>query len=431
MRNLSVLIVIASFLASAFLTGPVWAADDDLAEGLKSGKKTIRFSGKESGDFRIRKGVRVVGSSPSKAVINGDIEMENDSSLENVTVNGKIVPITIHKGASVTLENVTVRGGTDAGIVVERGEGGTLHIKDSEIIKNRKGMYVLPGKKIVLSGNEIRDNDEEGVDLRYAISGSITGNSFTDNGESGLELIVGGANLMISGNTFSGNKASGIALQTYSGSGKTGKISITGNTMSGNSSYGMDCKSPSGGGKFRYFAESVTAKDNTISGNKSGAIRGACKIGNFATIEEEEMVEEVPTEEEYEEAYDVEAGGFSPVPLDTLTSDEEEEIRALKEDAEFLIRTIDDYSQPLYEWRRMLWGTDEEKGAEFENELRLYTERLREFTLRYTEENAPSSTEKRLKLLQDEFLELNRRVEDVRKQIDRSRDRYAFFHRFK
>ena len=413
-------------LCFAMNAGPVLAADDDLAEDLRAGKKTIRFSGKESGDIRIRKGVRVIGSGPSKAVINGDIEMENDSSLENVTVNGNLIPITIHKGASVTLENVTVRGGSDAGIVVERGEGGTLTIKDSRIIKNRKGMYVLPGKKIVLSGNEFHDNKEEGADLRYAISGSITGNSFTENGESGIELIVGGANLTISGNTFSGNKASGIALQTYAGSGKTGKISIIGNTMSQNSSYGMDCKSPSGGGKFRYFAQSVTARDNTITGNKGGAIRGACKIGNFATIEEEEMEEEAPLEEEY----DVEAGGFSPVPLDALTSDEEEEIQALKEDAAFLISEIDAYNQPLYEWRRLLWGIDEKKVGKLEEELRLYQERVTEFSLRYSQGNAPLSTEKRTELLQAELLELNRRAEDIRKQIERTRDRKAFLQRF-
>ena len=290
---------------------PAFAEESsNLSKALKSGKKEIQFSGKEKESVRIPKGVRVIGNSPEKAVISNDITMSDGSSLSNVTVNGKEISITIDKGASVSLTNVTVTGASDAGIFAPKG-GGTLTISNSRIRQNRKGLFLLSGKQLVLSGSSITNNQEEGLDMHAGTGGSITGSTFANNKEGGVEVIINGSSFTMSGNTFSGNASSGIALQSYGGGGggaKTGSFVIKGNTFSGNGNFGIDCKNPLGtGGAF--FGSSAKATDNTFGGNRKGPINGECGIRNRIAVaegvesEESEPVESL--EEELQEEEDM------------------------------------------------------------------------------------------------------------------------------
>jgi hypothetical protein len=275
---------------------------DDLEKSLKSGKKEIQFSGKEKESVRIPKGVSVIGSSPEKAIIAGDISMADGSSLTNVTVNGKIIAITVDKGANVNLTNVTVTGASDAGIFAPKG-GGTLTISNSRIRQNRKGIFLLSDKRLVLSGSSITNNQEEGLDMHAGTGGSITGSTFANNKEGGVEVIINGSSFTMSGNTFSGNSSSGVALQSYGGGGggaKIGSFVITGNTFSGNGNFGIDCKNPLGtGGAF--FGSSAKAADNTFGGNRKGPINGECGIRNRIAVEEGVESEELDSAESLEE----------------------------------------------------------------------------------------------------------------------------------
>lgn len=271
-------------LGAVLCMTPVMAAEKpvtNLKKALKSGKREILFTGKESDDITIKKGIAVVGTDPAKAVIYGDVKMENGASLSNVTVSAKRIGIEVAKGASVTLSNVTVRNATDSGIFAPEG-GGTLSIKNSRIIKNRKGFYILPGKNLNISGSVISENQEEGMDIRAGVSGTLSGNQFTNNREGGAELIAGSANLKLVNNTFSGNKASGLAIQSYRGSGKRpGSVVVQSNTFSGNGEHGINCLSPSGGGGGRAFYQAtIKAIDNTFRGNGEAAIAPECGVSN-------------------------------------------------------------------------------------------------------------------------------------------------------
>ena len=124
----------------------VSAAETNLSKALKSGKKTIEFTGKEKQSVRIPKGVTVIGSGPEKSVISNDIVLADGASLKNLTVSGKVIAITLDKGASVTLENVTVTGASDSGVFAPLG-GGTLTMKNSRVQNNRKGIFLLKGVK--------------------------------------------------------------------------------------------------------------------------------------------------------------------------------------------------------------------------------------------------------------------------------------------
>lgn len=249
--------------------------ETNLEKAIKSGKKQILFSGKEKDDITIKSGVAVTGT--GSASIMGDIKMENGSSLANVTVIGKTIAITVAKGASVTLSNVTVQGGSDTGIFAPQG-GGTLTVKNSRIIKNRKGFYILPGKNLNLSGNTVSENKEEGLDVRAGTSGSITGNQFVNNGEGGAEIIAGSARLTIKGNTFAGNKSSGLAIQSYAGSGKApGSVALNNNTFANNRDFGLSCISPSkGGAGAAFYKATIKAIDNTFRANGAGNISAEC-----------------------------------------------------------------------------------------------------------------------------------------------------------
>jgi parallel beta-helix repeat protein len=305
----SLLLLGGLFLLSS---DPILAkTETNLSKALKSGDKSIEFSGKEKESVKIPKGVRVVGSAPDKAIISNDIVMANGSSLENITVDGKIIAITIEKGASVTLTNVTVSGGSDTGIFAPKG-GASLTIKNSRIRQNRKGIFLLEGNRISLSGVTVSNNKEEGLDMHAGTQGSITGSTFSGNSEGGIEVIINGGGLSLTNNIFSGNQASGLALQSYGGGGggsKTGSFSLSGNSFVNNGNFGIDCKNPQGtGGAF--FGSSVKANGNTLSGNKKGAINPECGIANRAVAvgdvkdsdnnqekEKEDTVEDENTEE--------------------------------------------------------------------------------------------------------------------------------------
>ena len=263
----------------------------DLESAVKSGNKNILFEGKEKESFTVKSGVTITGTSPTKAVISGDIKLENGVTLSNVTVSGSEIPITIMKGANVTLSNVTVQSGVDAGIIALEG-GGTLTIKNSRITKNRKGLFIMPGKNLVLSGNVVSNNREEGLDARTGTTGTISGNQFLGNGEGGAEIIGGSARLLIQGNTFARNKADGLTIQSYSGSGKSaGSVKINGNTFDSNGSFGLSCQSPSiGGADATFYRRTISAVDNIFRGNKNGVIDRECGgvVNRIVTEEKKE-----------------------------------------------------------------------------------------------------------------------------------------------
>jgi len=328
-----------------FFGAPTVLGDEsaNLSKALKSGKKEIQFSGKEKESVRIPKGVRVTGSSPDKAVITGDISMADGSSLKNVTVDGKTIAISIEKGATVSLENVTVTGASDAGIFAPKG-GGILTVINSRVRQNRKGIFILSGKQLRMSATSVSNNQEEGLDMHAGTGGSITGSTFTNNKEGGIEVIINGGNFTLSGNTFSGNSASGLALQSYGGGGgmKTGKFILTGNTFSGNGNFGVDCKNPQGtGGAF--FGASVKASGNIFSGNKRGSVNGECGIRNTASAEEVIDTEPADPEESAEEELQ-----------------EEEQMNNLFEEAEL---------------KRVQFEVLEKEVTTLEDEIRLYKDK--------------------------------------------------------
>ncbi len=361
-------------IGGVFLVVPVsaLAAETNLSKALKSGKKTIEFTGKEKQSVRIPKGVTVIGSGPEKAVISNDIVLADGAILKNVTVSGKVIAITLDKGASVTLENVVVTGASDSGIFAPLG-GGTLTMRNSRVQNNRKGIFLLRGKGINLSGTTVQGNKEEGLDMHGGAGGSLVGNVFSKNGEGGVEVIIDGSSLSITNNTFADNASSGVALQSYGGEqglAKTGKFVLQNNTFRNNGNFGVDCKNPQGVGG-AYFAGSTRATDNTFAANKKGAIAGTCFFANRQTASEEEKKEETEEilEEEREEKEAVAHAEeiLEAVALKSKYGDSVQNLDLRRQSLE------KEETKPFWQWRKELLNERmhvKNEAASLENQVR-------------------------------------------------------------
>lgn len=239
-------------------------------------------------DITIFADVTISGKGRDKVKITGSVLMKNGTTLNGVTVSGKD-GIAVAENADVEIRDAAITG-ADIGIETVAGSG-KITVRSVKIFGGKKGMYLQSGNSVKITGCEVYDNDEEGVDIRSDVSGTISDNSITDNGESGIEVILGKADLTISDNKIKSNKASGIATQYYKGTGKSGAVKIKSNTISSNRQYGINCKTPSGGNPGKDFWEaSLNMSSNKLSDNKDGNFSAECSLSE-TTISDATMTQ--------------------------------------------------------------------------------------------------------------------------------------------
>lgn len=320
--------------------GSITDAIDEAKE--HGGKKIIVAKGTYSSGFTLPKGVELVGSDTKDVIIKGLIRMEDKSKLSEVTVDTGGI-LTAGK-ADVTISKVMVKNVLAVGIKGEEGNG-TIIVRDTVVEKSRKGFYLQKGNEIRAENIEVRNNTEEGMDIRENVSGSIRKSEFRDNGESGIEVVLGSSDLVIQSNTFSGNGASGIAAQFFKGASKVGDVRIDGNAMNGNTNYGIDCKTPQGGLESKdYFLNSISASGNTFSKNKEGEISNHCRVltdEERVKLEEKEevKVDQVLSPAEFAERVQQDATARKEYDDIRETAEREKVEAALAQLADFVART--------------------------------------------------------------------------------------------
>lgn len=256
-------------------------------------KKIYVRNGEYSGNLVIPEKVSLFGQDKNKTIIKAEglgtdstTRAKGDNMFKNLSFSHGLVALTIEGKA--TVESCVIKNAAKKGINLSE-DGASVTIKKSKITENGKGIYVQKGRNIDIYDNEISKNDEEGIDIREKVSGSVDGNSIFSNGEGGIELIVGNSNLKITGNSIRKNKASGIANQFYSQASKTGKIIISKNTISRNKNYGILCNAPGGSNGLSaesYWNDSLDLRDNNISSNGKKEISDSCEL--IEAISEEE-----------------------------------------------------------------------------------------------------------------------------------------------
>jgi parallel beta-helix repeat protein len=256
----------------------------------KGCKEIIVNKGTYKDSITMGKGVKIKGKSRDGVIITGKIIMKDDTSLKNLTVSE--IGIDVDTGADAKIEDAKIK---NAHIGIETLGNGTLTVEDTSFSGNRKAMYLQRGKNVKIIGCKVYDNSEEGIDIRANVDGIISGNEIHNNGESGIEVILGKSDLKIENNSIKKNHASGIATQFYKDANKLGGVKIRNNIISGNKSFGINCKTPSGGKPgANYWSASVNMSSNKMYDNREGNFSPMCAFGD------EKMSDATKTKEEKE-----------------------------------------------------------------------------------------------------------------------------------
>ena len=245
--------------------------------------RIIVASGTYDDTITIGKNVAVEGKSRDSVKITAAVTLKDGAALSGVTVSGN-GGVAVDEDAEIEIEDATITG-ADIGIETVAGSG-KVTVKDTKITDGNKGLYLQSGNTVKITGCEIYDNDEEGIDIRSNVDGVISNNTISGNGESGIEVILGKADLQITGNKIKKNGASGIATQYYKGTGKSGAVKIKNNTITDNKQFGMNCKTPSGGNPGKEFwGETLNMSSNKLSGNKDGDFAPDCSLSETAVAD--------------------------------------------------------------------------------------------------------------------------------------------------
>ena len=136
-------------------------------------------------------------------------------------------------GPSARVENIRLHGTQDTGIGVGVGS------RVVGCIVSDTGYGIIAGSASVVTGNTASSNRYSGIVMNGgSVGGStVSGNTASDNGENGID-ILGGATLI--GNTVDGNGASGIVC--------SGRCVVTSNAVTSNRSVGLSLEGRSGYG---------------------------------------------------------------------------------------------------------------------------------------------------------------------------------------
>jgi len=252
------------------------------SEKLKKKKVYIK-KGTYAESITILNNTNLIGENEDETILDADglhnaaNFVSTKSEIKNLTIkNAEATNIIVGKYSKVTIDNCNIEDAGKYGVDVRQSSATEKYkftIKNSEVSgSGSQGLYISR-RKISVADNEIFSNGQEGIDLHSGDKGTVSGNNIHDNTESGIESILSGANLIFKNNHIENNHTQGITVQAYSTS-KKGKVKISRNTIRGNSGYGIRYANYTrsiGPNKFKVFADKyVKLSKNTISGNDDG-----------------------------------------------------------------------------------------------------------------------------------------------------------------
>ncbi|KKR11808.1 MAG: hypothetical protein UT41_C0006G0003 [Candidatus Wolfebacteria bacterium GW2011_GWC2_39_22] len=249
------------------------------AETMPDGQRNIFIAnGTYTENLVLAASMSLTGENKNTTIINGNgenhtLEITATSDISNLTVSEGYVGIYIDKNAGAKIKSCKISKTEKMGIEIEESStsnSNKVTVTKSDISKNEgKGFYIKK-RKILIEDSTVEDNDEEGIDIRSGVKGTIKKNTIAKNGESGIELVTGKSGLKITSNKIKNNSASGISNQFYKESKKIGDIQISKNRIQKNDNYGVQCATPSGGNvPNNYWTKSIDLSKNIFSNNGS------------------------------------------------------------------------------------------------------------------------------------------------------------------
>jgi len=169
------------------------------SEGLKSEKIFVK-TGTYTESINLVNNTKIIGESEGETIINaagfrnGVNFVKTKSEIKNITIkSANSTNIIIDKKSKATIKNCTIKKAGSFGIEVEKSSTKDRYkftIKNSKISENDSKGFHISKRKILISGNEVFDNGEEGIDLHSGQKGTVSGNDIRGNDESGIEAIL-------------------------------------------------------------------------------------------------------------------------------------------------------------------------------------------------------------------------------------------------
>ncbi|HLM83815.1 MAG TPA: right-handed parallel beta-helix repeat-containing protein [Candidatus Bathyarchaeia archaeon] len=225
----------------------IQAALDHIQSGNLKSKTVLISDGTYAESLEIRNNTDLIGQSESGTVIDaGGFHtavnfVSTKSKIQRLTIkNANSTNVFINNRSRVSIKNCKIEEAGACGLEVEKSTSAEKYkfsIEDSEISGSGTKGFQIYRRKILISGNEIFSNGEEGIDLHSGQKGTISGNEIQGNKESGIEAILSGARLEIKKNEIEDNHTQGITVQAYSVT--KGKVKISENTIKKNHAHGI------------------------------------------------------------------------------------------------------------------------------------------------------------------------------------------------
>jgi len=217
-----------------------------------AGTRILVAAGEYRETVTIPDGVSVVGAGPGRTVLRGRrfsrapvVTLRGRSSLEALRVTGGEEGVHVDVNADIRLARVEILDNRRNGIGFERveavgGEPARVEIEDCLVSGNSDGID-LESTRGVIRGCRLVGNRDDGVDYDGDTDCALVGSEIRDNGDDGVEIrLKRETRARLEGNRISGNGEDGIEIIESVRPGPTAnRVEMSGNAIHANVRYGI------------------------------------------------------------------------------------------------------------------------------------------------------------------------------------------------
>jgi hypothetical protein len=213
----------------------------------KADSKTdiVVANGEYEENVKIKEGVKLFGSDRDKTVIKADndnepaVKMRHKTQIGNFTIKGGEDGVKVENDAQATISQCDIKDNDEDGVDVGEAQvrdSRKVVIMESEIRGNGKAGIYSRKRQISITDNKIVSNGSNGVDIEKGSGVWIKGNDIKKNGGSGMKIRLDDSKIFAKSNAFRDNERNGVEI---SFAGKYGTANFNKTEITGNDHYGV------------------------------------------------------------------------------------------------------------------------------------------------------------------------------------------------
>lgn len=224
---------------------PYTSIQDAIDEAGKKDRDVYIREGTYEQNFKIEEGVEVNGAGKDKVFIKSPSKKENvvtmydETALRDLSVQDGKYGIKIKGESEALVKDCLISNNKEDGINISEAkikDSREVKIYDCEIKSNGWNGIYSEKRQFVVEGNEIENNEKEGIEFLGDSEGVISKNRIKDNGGNGVKLTLGGSKITVKKNTIRKNDRDGIEVKSY---GDSGNVWIRDNKIIENERWGI------------------------------------------------------------------------------------------------------------------------------------------------------------------------------------------------